>query len=85
MEVTSLVAREEGAPAAFKPVEWRLLTNRSVETFAAATELIDWYGPRWEIELFFHVFKNGRRMEALQLSTVERLERALALFTVVAR
>jgi hypothetical protein len=84
IEVSCLVAREEGAPAGVKPVEWRLLTNRPIDNFEAATELIDWYRARWEIELFFHVLKNGCRVEALQLSTVERVERALALFMVVA-
>jgi hypothetical protein len=84
VEVSCLVAREEGAPVGVKPVEWRLLTNRPIDSFEAATELIDWYRARWEIELFFHVLKNGCRVEALQLSTVERLERALALFMVVA-
>jgi len=84
VEVNCLVAREEGAPEGVKPVEWRLLTNRPIDTFAAAAELIDWYRARWEIELFFHVLKNGCRVEALQLSTMERLERALALFMVVA-
>lgn len=84
VEVTCVVAREKNAPEGVKPVEWRLLTNRPIEAFEAATELIDWYRARWEIELFFHVLKNGCRVEALQLSTVERLERALALFMVVA-
>lgn len=84
VEVNCLVAREEGAPEGVKPVEWRLLTNRPIDTFEAASELIDWYRARWEIELFFHVLKNGCRVEALQLSTVARLERALALFMVVA-
>lgn len=84
LEVSCLVAREEGAPAGVKPVEWRLLTNRPIASFEAAVELIDWYRARWEIELFFHVLKNGCRVEALQLSTVQRLERALALFMVVA-
>lgn len=84
VEVSCLVAREEGAPEGVKPVEWRLLTNRTIDTFAAATELIDWYRARWEIELFFHVLKNGCRVEALQLASVDRLERALALFMVVA-
>jgi hypothetical protein len=72
IEVSCLVAREDGAPEGVKPVEWRLLTNRPIDTFEAATELIDWYRARWEIELFFHVLKNGCRVEALQLSTVER-------------
>ncbi len=60
------------------------LTNREASSAADTVELIDWYRARWEIETFFHVGKNGCRIEALQLSAVERLERALALFMVVA-
>lgn len=82
--VTCLVAREIGAPAGSKPVEWRLLTNREAPTLADVIELIDWYRARWEIEIFFHVLKNGCRVEALQLSGTDRLERALVLFLVVA-
>jgi hypothetical protein len=45
-EVTCLIARELGAPAGVKPIEWRLLTNRTAETLEAVAELIDWYrGP----------------------------------------
>ena len=84
LEATCLVAREVGAPAGVQPIEWRLLTNREVGTFEQAVELIEWYRARWEIEVFFHVLKNGCRVEALQLATVQRLERALALFMVVA-
>ncbi len=82
--VTCIIAREVDAPEGVKPIEWRLLTNRAVSNFEEAAELIDWYRARWEIEMFFHVLKNGCKVEALQLSTVERLERALALFMVVA-
>lgn len=82
--VTCLVAREVGAPSGVKPIEWRLLTNRAVLTQQEAVELIDWYRARWEIETYFHVLKNGCEVEALQLATIERLERALALFMVVA-
>jgi hypothetical protein len=81
---TCIVAREVDAPAGVKPLEWRLLTHREASTFEAAAELIDGYRARWEIELFFNILKNGCRVEALQLSTMERLERALALFMVVA-
>ena len=82
--VTCVVAREVGAPIGVKPIEWRLLTNRIVTTQEQAVELIDWYRARWEIEIYFHVLKNGCEVEALQLSSIERLERALALFMVVA-
>ncbi|MBK8386807.1 MAG: transposase [Candidatus Accumulibacter sp.] len=27
--------------------------------FEAVVTLIDWYRARWEIEIFFHVLKNG--------------------------
>ncbi|NCC41708.1 MAG: IS4 family transposase [Gammaproteobacteria bacterium] len=83
LEATCVIAREVDAPPGVKPIEWRLLTNRTVETLEAAAELIDWYRARWDIELLFLVLKEGCRVEALQLSTVERLERALALFLIV--
>jgi hypothetical protein len=83
-DVTCVVAREIGAPLGVKPIEWRLLTNRTAATLEAVVELIEWYRARWEIELLFLVFKEGCRVEALQLGTMERIARALALFLVVA-
>ncbi|NCC30103.1 MAG: IS4 family transposase, partial [Gammaproteobacteria bacterium] len=38
-----------------KPIAWRLLTNRTVETLEDAAELIDWSRARREIELLFLV------------------------------
>ena len=38
----------------------------------------------WEIEIYFHVLKNSCEVESLQLGAIDRLERALALFMVVA-
>lgn len=60
-----------------------MLTNRTVESHTAIVELIDWYRCRWEIETFFHVLKNGCRVEALQLGSVAKLELALAVYLVV--
>ncbi|MBK8752430.1 MAG: IS4 family transposase [Candidatus Competibacteraceae bacterium] len=82
--VTALRAREERASVGVDPLDWRLLTNRPAETLAAAAELIQWYGRRWTIEVFFRIFKTGCRVEALQLSTLERLEPALALYLIIA-
>lgn len=84
VEVTCVIAREVHPPAGVTPVEWRLLTNRRVDTLADASQLIDWYRARWEIEVFFNVLKNGCEVEAMQLSAIDRLERALALYMVVA-
>jgi IS4 transposase len=84
VEVTCLIAAEVDAPAGAKPVVWRLLTNREVSTLEAAVELVEWYRCRWEVELLFLTLKEGCRIEALQLASVERIERALAVYLVVA-
>lgn len=84
VQATCIVAKEIDPPAGEEAVIWRLLTNRDVSTPEAAIELIDWYRARWEIEMLFDVLKNGCRVEALQLSTMERVECALALYLIVA-
>jgi len=84
LALTCLVAREIKAPEGLKPIEWRLLTNRTVDTLDALIELIDWYRCRWMIETFFDVLKNGCRVETLQLGSYAKLELALAVYMVVA-
>jgi hypothetical protein len=83
-QTSCVIAKEEHPPAGAKPIEWRLLTNRVIGSLEEAGELLDWYRARWEIELFFHVLKNGCTVETLQLSTVKRLELALVLYMVIA-
>lgn len=82
--VTAILAREEQPPAGEKPIVWRLLTNRTAETLEAVVELIDWYRRRWLVEIFFRILKSGCRVEALQLGTLERLERALVIYLIIA-
>ncbi|WP_197386313.1 IS4 family transposase [Ralstonia pseudosolanacearum] len=84
VELTCIEAREIGAPAGAKPVVWRLLTNRSAADAHAIIEVVDWYRARWEIEMFFHVLKTGCKVEALQLAQIDRVERALVLYMIVA-
>jgi hypothetical protein len=81
--LTCVEAYEVDAPAGVKPVIWRLVTNREAGDAHAIIELVDWYRARWEIEMFFNVLKNACRVEALQLSQMERVEKALALYMVV--
>lgn len=84
MVLTLVQAKELHPPTGTKPLVWRLVTNRSVETAEQAIELLDWYRARWEIEMFFDVLKVGCRVEKLQLDTKERLEKALAMYMIVA-
>jgi Transposase Tn5 dimerisation domain len=63
---------------------WCLLTTVPVHTLADAIERIQWYVKRWTIEEYHRVLKSGCQVEARQLSTRVRLQRALAVDIVVA-
>lgn len=84
VKATCIVAKELDPPPGEEAVTWRLLTNREGCRPEDIVELIDWYRARWEIEIYFDVLKNGCRVEAMQLSTIDRVERALALYLIVA-
>ncbi len=57
--------------------------SRKMQRLGRERKFIEWYRARWEIEMFFHVLKTGCRVEALQLASLPKIERALALFMVV--
>jgi len=84
IEVTLVQAKEINPPKGKSPLIWRLLSNRTVENEDQACELIDWYRCRWEIEMFFDILKVGCKVEKLQLSSKERIEKALVMAMVVA-
>lgn len=82
--VTALLAFEPNPPAGEDPLVWVLLTNLPVETPQQAIEKLAWYLCRWQIEVYFKVFKSGCRVEQLQLEKRERLEPALAFYMIIA-
>ena len=83
--LTVVLAREIAPPEGTKPIEWLLLTTLAVETLADAQRAVTWYSYRWRIErLHFTLKSGGGCFEDLQLETRERLERAVALYSVVA-
>jgi hypothetical protein len=77
-------AQEIDPPSAEEPIRWCLLTTVPVYTLAEAIERIQWYVKRWTIEEFHRVLKSGCEVEARQLMTRARLQRALAIDMVVA-
>ena len=81
---TALLVTEVDPPPGETPLEWLLLTTCSVETFQQAAQCVLWYRFRWLIERYHFVLKSGCHLEKLQLETAQRLERALALYCVVA-
>lgn len=55
-----------------------------VSDFTDAVERISWYRLRWHIEVYFKVLKSGMKIETARLQTKDRLERYIALLSVIA-
>jgi len=81
----AVTAEEAAPPGCVDPVRWRLLTTLPVPDFAAAVEIVRLYTLRWLIERYHFVLKSGCGVEDLRLETVERLERAVATYALVAQ
>lgn len=85
VEVSAVWVRERGeVPKGEKRVEWLLLATWRVETLEQALECARLYSHRWKVERYHYVLKSGCGIEKLQMETADRLERALALYSIVA-
>lgn len=84
LRLWAVLAEEENAPVGRPPVRWLLLTTRAVTTLEQALEAVRFYSYRWLVERFHFALKSGCKVEALQLGTVTRLERAVATYSIVA-
>jgi len=79
-----ILAQEENPPEGEKAICWLLLTTLEVGNLEAALRTLRWYSYRWLIERYHFTLKSGCLIEELQLSTADRLERALATYAIVA-
>lgn len=84
--VTVQVVRvtERKPPEGEDPIDWILLTSLEVNNFEDASEIIELYRTRWQIEVFHRVLKTGCRVEELQLKDSRRVYVAIAIYMVVA-
>ena len=65
-------------------IQWFLLTSLPINTPGDAAEIIAFYLQRWRVEDFFRVLKSGCRVEYLAFHTADRLQRAIAINSVIA-
>jgi hypothetical protein len=84
LSVWAILAQESTPPADEEAICWWLLTTIPILGLADATRCVQWYSFRWLIERYHFVLKSGCRIERLQLETAQRLERALAVYAIVA-
>ena len=84
LKLTMVAVREVGTPPeGVEAIEWLLWTNEPAQTKKQILAVVRTYALRWRIEDFHLVWKQGCRVEALQLETRERLEKALILYAGV--
>lgn len=75
---------ESDPPSGQEPIEWMLFTSEPVTTLTHAIAVVDHYRARWIIEEYFKALKTGCAFEKRQLTSLDALVRALALFVPLA-
>ena len=75
---------EAEAPPGVEPIEWMLLTDLPVHTWAEAWEKVQWYCRRWGIEEWHRALKTGCSAEQREFKTAQHLQRVLAFDLIIA-
>jgi hypothetical protein len=79
------VAEEQTPPPGVAALRRVVVTTLDVTTWDDALQVVRWRRTRWLMERSHDVLKSGCRIERVHLETAERLQRALAVYCVVAR
>jgi hypothetical protein len=74
---------EVDPPPGEERLEWFLVTNECVRTFADAYRVVGWYECRWIIEEYHKGMKTGCQIESPQFTREDRLQPAIALLSIV--
>jgi hypothetical protein len=77
-------ACEETPPVGVAPLLWVLVSTLPVSGAADACQLVEYYALRWRIERLHYTLKSGLRAEDLQHHEAAMLQKAVALYYVVA-
>lgn len=74
---------EVDPPRGQERLEWILVTNESIRSFADAYRVVGWYECRWIVEEYHKGQKTGCRIESPQFTDEDRLQPAIAILSVV--
>lgn len=85
LRLTMVQVREVSTPPpGEEAIDWLLWTTEPARTKRQILAVVRAYALRWRVEDFHLVWKQGCRVEQLQLETRARLEKALVLYAGVA-
>lgn len=83
VELYVVRAQELNPPEGVEPVDWVLLTSLPVENFEDALQIIQYYGHRWQIEVFHNILKQGAQIEKLQFEEPVGTQNAIAIYSLI--
>jgi hypothetical protein len=83
LEATVIHAYEQERPKNRKRIDWKLVTDLSVQSLSDAVDKLQWYSLRWKIEVFHKILKSGCKAEESKLRTAERLVNLISIFCIV--
>lgn len=66
------------------PIYWVLFTTLSITSIEKAFYVVKTYAKRWLIERYHYVLKQGCKIQELQLENADRIDKAVAVYTIVA-
>lgn len=72
-------AVETDPPSGEEPIRWVLFTTLPISTTEEIQRVIELYGVRWQIELYFKTLKSGLGIEKLKYERFDRYLTALSL------
>ena len=84
LEVWAVHVREVEAPAGVPPLEWVLLSDLPADTFARASERVDWYEQRPVVEDYHKGQKSGLAIQLPRFTEAAHLGPVVALLSVTA-
>ena len=84
LTLQAILVKEVDPPTEIEPITWLLLTTFKITSIEDVNKYVQWYSHRWLIERYHYVLKSGCGMEKLQLETAQRLEMAMAIYSIVA-
>lgn len=84
LQLWAVWAYEPAPPEGVAPIDWKLLTSVPVTSAEEALERLQWYAVRWGIEQWHKILKSGCRIEMRQLESIERLQRLITLYAIIA-
>jgi hypothetical protein len=83
-QVNVVLVTEINPPEGDTPIEWILITSLPIASIDAVRLVIQYYCSRWMIEIYFRTLKSCCRIEDLRFEHIDRFERCLAVYMIVA-